>query len=57
VIHGAEDRIAAHAAGEEAARLTGGALATLAGSGHIPNVRDPVKVNLLLHDFVERVSS
>jgi hypothetical protein len=26
-------------------------------SGHIPNVRDPVKVNLALRDFVERVAS
>jgi pimeloyl-ACP methyl ester carboxylesterase len=57
VIHGTKDRIAAHAAGVEAARLTGGALATLAGSGHIPNVRDPVKVNLLLSDFVGRLAS
>jgi pimeloyl-ACP methyl ester carboxylesterase len=57
VIHGTHDRIAPHAAGEEAARLTGGTLATLTGSGHIPNVRDPVKVNLLLRDFVERLAS
>jgi pimeloyl-ACP methyl ester carboxylesterase len=57
VIHGTKDRISPHAAGAEAARLTGGTLATLTGSGHIPNVRDPVKVNLLLRDFVERVAS
>jgi hypothetical protein len=25
------------------------------GSGHMPNVRDPVKVNLLLREFVERL--
>ena len=56
VIHGTHDRIAAYASGEEAARLTGGALATLVGSGHIPNVRDPVKVNLLLRDFLGRVA-
>ena len=56
MIHGTKDRIAAHAAGVEAARLAGGTLATLVGSGHIPNVRDPVKVNLLLRDFVERVA-
>jgi pimeloyl-ACP methyl ester carboxylesterase len=56
VIHGRKDRISPHAAGVEAARLSGGALATLEGSGHIPNVRDPVKVNLLLRDFVERVA-
>jgi hypothetical protein len=27
------------------------------GAGHMPNVRNPVKVNLLLRDFVERVAS
>ncbi|HEU4915911.1 MAG TPA: alpha/beta hydrolase [Acidimicrobiia bacterium] len=57
VIHGTGDRIAPYTAGEEAARLTDGTLAALAGSGHIPNVRDPVKVNLLLRDFVDRLAS
>jgi pimeloyl-ACP methyl ester carboxylesterase len=57
VIHGTMDRISPYATGEEAARLSGGTLATLAGSGHIPNVRDPVKVNLLLRDFVGRLAS
>jgi len=27
-------------------------LATIAGGGHIPNARDPVRVNLLIRDFV-----
>ena len=31
---------------------TGGELVALEGSGHGPHVRDPVKVNLLLRDFV-----
>jgi pimeloyl-ACP methyl ester carboxylesterase len=57
VIHGSKDRISPHAAGHEAARLTGGALVTLTGSGHIPNVRDPVKVNLLLRRFIDEVAS
>ena len=34
------------------AEQTGGSLVTLEGSGHGPHVRDPVKVNLLLRDFV-----
>jgi pimeloyl-ACP methyl ester carboxylesterase len=55
VIHGTRDRIAPHTAGEEAGRLTGGTLASLTGSGHFPHVRDPVKVNLLLREFVESV--
>ena len=34
------------------AEATGGELVTLEGSGHFPHARDPVKVNLLLRDFV-----
>lgn len=56
VIHGSEDRISSHARGVEAARLTGGTLLTMEGSGHIPNVRDPVKINLALRAFIEGVS-
>jgi len=55
VIHGTDDRIQSHRVGVEAARLSNGTLASLAGSGHIPNVRDPVRVNLLLREFVERL--
>jgi pimeloyl-ACP methyl ester carboxylesterase len=56
VIHGDEDRIRPHAHGAELAEHTGGRLVTLAGSGHIPHARDPVKVNLLLRDFLESVA-
>lgn len=55
VIHGAVDRISPHERGVEAARLSGGTLLTIEGAGHIPNVRDPVKVNLAIRDFVERL--
>ena len=54
VIHGSDDAIRPHDVGAALAELTGGALVTLEGSGHIPVARDPVKVNLLLRDFVER---
>jgi pimeloyl-ACP methyl ester carboxylesterase/predicted glycosyltransferase len=57
VIHGREDAIRPHDIGEELAELTGGALATLEGAGHCPQARDPVKVNLLLRDFAERVQA
>lgn len=57
VIHGTEDRISPNARGVRAAELSRGELLTMEGSGHIPNVRDPVKVNLALRDFVERVAS
>ena len=52
VIHGDEDAIVPHAIGAELARLTGGALVTLAGSGHCPQARDPAKVNRIIRDFV-----
>ncbi len=52
VIHGAADRIRPHAQGAALAEATGGRLVTLDGSGHLPQARDPVKINLLLRDFV-----
>ncbi len=56
VIHGTRDQISPHAIGAEAARLTGGELLTMEGSGHIPNVRDPIKVNLAIRRFVEALT-
>jgi pimeloyl-ACP methyl ester carboxylesterase/predicted glycosyltransferase len=56
VIHGEDDRISPVARGKLLAELTGGELVVLAGSGHIPLARDPVKVNLLLRDFVESLA-
>jgi pimeloyl-ACP methyl ester carboxylesterase len=52
VIHGSEDRIRSHESGAMLAELTGATLVTIDGSGHAPHARDPVKVNLLLRDFV-----
>jgi pimeloyl-ACP methyl ester carboxylesterase/predicted glycosyltransferase len=52
VIHGDADRIRPHRQGAALAEVTGGTLVTLEGSGHLPHVRDAVKVNLLLRDFV-----
>ncbi|MEP7345167.1 MAG: alpha/beta fold hydrolase [Gemmatimonadaceae bacterium] len=54
VLHGDEDVIMSHGRGAALARETGGRLVTLHGSGHGPQARDPVKVNLLLRDFVDR---
>lgn len=56
VIHGTEDRIQPHERGAETARLAGGTLVSMEGSGHIPNVRDPVKVNLALRRFIAGVA-
>jgi pimeloyl-ACP methyl ester carboxylesterase/predicted glycosyltransferase len=52
VIHGDDDRIRPHTQGAALAEAAGGQLVTLEGSGHLPQARDPVKVNLLLRDFV-----
>ena len=54
VVHGEEDAIRPLANGAKLAELAGGELVTVEGSGHAPHVRDPVKVNLVLRDFVSR---
>jgi pimeloyl-ACP methyl ester carboxylesterase len=55
VLHGDNDAISPHARGVALAEATDGTLVTLEGSGHLPQARDPVKVNLLLHEFLGRV--
>jgi pimeloyl-ACP methyl ester carboxylesterase len=55
VIHGREDAISPHRHAEELARESGGQLITIEGGGHIPNARDPVKVNLAIRDFIESI--
>jgi pimeloyl-ACP methyl ester carboxylesterase/predicted glycosyltransferase len=52
VIQGTEDAITGPTRGIGLAEETGGKLVLLEGSGHAPHVRDPVKVNLLLRDFI-----
>jgi len=53
VIQGEHDAILSETRGIALAEDTGGRLVLLEGSGHAPHVRDPVKVNLLLRDFVK----
>ena len=53
VVHGSEDRVRPHAAGAAVAELSGGSLVTIEGGGHCPQARHPVKVNLLIREFVE----
>ena len=55
VMHGDEDALHSHARGAALAEATGGQLVTLQGSGHFPQARDPVVVNLLVREFVERL--
>jgi pimeloyl-ACP methyl ester carboxylesterase len=52
VIHGDEDEIVLHDNGAALARLTGGRILTMEGSGHCPHVRDPVAVNLAIREFL-----
>ncbi len=52
VIHGRDDAIRPWESAARLAELANGALTVLDGSGHFPHARDPVKVNLLLREFV-----
>src|ERR671934_1624193 len=52
VIHGEHDAITSVTRGAAMAEQTGGELVVLEGSSHAPHLRDPVKVNLLIRDFV-----
>jgi pimeloyl-ACP methyl ester carboxylesterase len=53
VVHGDDDRLRPLAVAAAATELTGGALVTIEGGGHCPQARHPVKVNLLIREFVE----
>src|SRR4029077_20169586 len=54
VVHGTDDVVRGCDEGEALARSAGGALVTLAGSGHFPHARDPVRVNMLIKQFADR---
>ncbi len=56
VIHGRDDAIRPWKSGARLAELAAGQLVLLDGSGHLPHARDPVRVNLLLRDFIRSVS-
>lgn len=56
VVTGSLDKCQSPERGRRVAELTGGDLVVMEGSGHLPNARDPVRVNLLIRDFVERVA-
>jgi pimeloyl-ACP methyl ester carboxylesterase/predicted glycosyltransferase len=56
VIHGSDDRCQPLDRGRRMAELAGGELAVLDGAGHVPQGRDPVKVNRLTIDFIEETT-
>jgi pimeloyl-ACP methyl ester carboxylesterase len=53
VIFGEQDAITSVTRGAAFAEQTGGDLVVIEGSGHAPHIRDPVKVNLLIREFLE----
>jgi pimeloyl-ACP methyl ester carboxylesterase/predicted glycosyltransferase len=55
VMHGDQDGIVPYETGVALARWTGGEFVTFAGGGHAPTMRDPIRANLLVRDFVERI--
>jgi pimeloyl-ACP methyl ester carboxylesterase/predicted glycosyltransferase len=52
VIHGDHDMVRSHAQGAALAEATGGQLVTIEGGGHLAVASDPVRVNVLLRDFL-----
>ena len=52
VVHGELDACQTRERAEFVAALTGGTLVGLEGAGHLTQARHPVKVNLLIRDFV-----
>ncbi len=57
VIHGDEDAVRHVGDGAELARLLDGPFARLRGSGHLPEAREPVLVNLLIRDFIRTIEA
>jgi pimeloyl-ACP methyl ester carboxylesterase/predicted glycosyltransferase len=52
VVHGTDDRVRPDGVGRRLAELTEAALVLVEGGGHGLLLRDPVRINLLVHDFV-----
>jgi pimeloyl-ACP methyl ester carboxylesterase len=57
VINGSLDRCQNPERSQIVADLTRGELVVIEGGGHLPQARDPIKVNLLMRDFVRRVAA
>ena len=57
VVHGTADRVRPWATGEQLAEVTGGSLTLIDGGGHGLMARDPVRINTMIRDFIESVTS
>lgn len=56
-IHGANDVCQSVTKSIELAEMTGREAVLIEGGGHLPHAKDPVKVNMAIRDFVERVAA
>ena len=56
VVHGDRDGIIPYPHGVALAELLGVGLVTLEGGGHLPSLGDPVRCNLLIHEFLDSVA-
>ena len=57
VIHGDQDVCQHPERGRAFAEITGGEYVEIEGAGHLPHVKDPVKVNRTIEEFVGRVTA
>jgi pimeloyl-ACP methyl ester carboxylesterase len=57
VIHGSADAVSHVSGGRRLAEALGAPLVVLHGSGHDPQGRDPVRINLLIAEFVRRLAA
>ena len=55
IIHGDQDAVVSYTRGVAIAEATGTPLITIASGGHHNFGRDPVKTNLLLREFIDRI--
>jgi pimeloyl-ACP methyl ester carboxylesterase len=55
VVHGDQDKVNSHTRGVAIAEASGTPLVTIVGGGHHNFGRDPVKTNLMLRAFIDRV--
>jgi pimeloyl-ACP methyl ester carboxylesterase len=56
VVQGDQDNCQLYEKGLVVAELTGGTHVGLVGAGHVPMAREPVVVNLVIHDFATRLN-
>ena len=56
VVHGTGDSVVDVSGGRRLAEALSCPIVEFGGSGHAPDIRDPVHFNLLLRDFIERVT-